>query len=82
MTYPMLTEVPVMEARLKQAGVSRQTFFKAAKINQATWHRWRNGAFEPRMRTWSRACEAYKKLVGDTAKGAEAGENAGHEASS
>lgn len=78
MTNRTLSDIPDMEQGLRTAGVSLETFFAAAEINRATWQRWRTKAFEPRMRTWHRACRAYDELAGKSGHSAEAPNLDGH----
>lgn len=63
MTDRLPKDIPEMMARMKARGIAIGAFYARAGIQGSTWRRWASGEFEPTMRLWRRACEAYEELI-------------------
>ena len=51
-------EIRAIELRTKGAGHSVDDLCKAARINRATWQRWKGGESIPNLRSWLRVTSA------------------------
>lgn len=56
-------DIPQMEAKLAERGVSVDTLCARAAIDRTTWWRWRELKVSPRLDAWQRAVEIFGKLT-------------------
>jgi transcriptional regulator with XRE-family HTH domain len=60
-------EIPKMEAALRERGLSVDEFCDKADLARSTWTRWKSGAVQPNMATWSRVEQQHREIVNTTA---------------
>lgn len=61
MTIPQTIEA--IEARARTAGMTVDEFCKGARIDRATWQRWKAGKTKPSFDAWSRVMGRAESLT-------------------
>lgn len=58
----MPADIPLMERRLAEVGISVGQLCAVAGIDRSTWTRWRQGTVIPSLDNWGRAVAAFTRL--------------------
>lgn len=56
-------DIEQMTARLRGAGIGVDAMLRRAKVDRATWQRWKAGATLPMMASWTRVKDAFADMV-------------------